>query len=373
MDKNSILQTNLNKQSELSRFSLIKEIFHDPEGKPKCRIFKEIVHLSFLNKRFPPHYYTSRYLFKNGNNNIQDFCPQELFVKLNHYFNDDNAREVLENKLFFDLYFSQFNVPIPKLLAYNKNNMFVADKKITEVNNLYDFRLFLQSLTYRIPFNDSIFIKKTCGTYGGDQVYKIYKHQILEEDYDITDLYKNVIHSEYLFQEKVNQHSVLESVNSSCLNTIRIDTFIDSEQKAETISAYLRTSLNGLHVDNIALGGCLIPIDMNSGKLSKYGYPSLNIYGVKLLTKHPVSKIVFETIDIPYFNEVKALVCQVAKYLPNLRLIGWDVAVSDSGPVLIEGNSYYDMSGGDLAYGGYRRNPVFIKALNEMNNFNKKF
>ena len=91
-----------------------------------------------------------------------------------------------------------------------------------------------------------------------------------------------------------------------------------------------------------------------------------------LYTEHPLTKTTFENISIPYFNEAKELVCQVAKYVPRLRLIGWDVSISDSGPVLIEGNSFYDMAGGDLAYGGYLRNPVFRKALHEMNYFNKK-
>ncbi len=372
MDNDKIYCTSKIKQPELSKLRLIKEIYNDPERKPKWKIFKEIIYLSFINRSFPPHYYSSRYLFKNGRDNIRDFCPQNLFIKVNNYFNDNNDREILENKLFFDLYLSQFSVPMPKLLAYNQNNMFVADKKITEVNNLQDFRLYLKSLADRIPHNDSIFIKKTCGSYGGDRVFKIYKHQILEDDYDITKLYNEVIHSEYLFQEKVNQNGVLDSINSSCLNTIRIDTFIDSEQKVEVISAYLRTSLNGLHVDNISSGGCLIPIDMNSGKLLKYGYPFLITQGVKTYTKHPITNIVFENLNIPYFNEVKALVCQVAKFIPGLRLVGWDVAISDSGPVLIEGNSFYDASGGDLGYGGYLRHPVFRKALQEMNYFNKK-
>jgi hypothetical protein len=35
--------------------------------------------------------------------------------------------------------------------------------------------------------------------------------------------------------------------------------------------------------------------------------------------------------------------------------------------VLIEGNSNYEVSGSDLAYGGYLHNPVFRKLLHEIN------
>jgi len=54
-------------------------------------------------------------------------------------------------------------------------------------------------------------------------------------------------------------------------------------------------------------------------------------------------------------------------------MIGWDIAISNHGPVLIEGNArYYDMQLSDIAYGGYRNNPVFQKALALANSVNKK-
>jgi hypothetical protein len=52
--------------------------------------------------------------------------------------------------------------------------------------------------------------------------------------------------------------------------------------------------------------------------------------------------------------------------MPELRLVGWDVAIGESGPVLIEGNSDYDISGNDLADEGYRANNIFRKVLHEM-------
>jgi hypothetical protein len=51
-----------------------------------------------------------------------------------------------------------------------------------------------------------------------------------------------------------------------------------------------------------------------------------------------------------------------------LRLIGWDVAIGESGPVLIEGNSNYQISGSDFLNGGYLANNSFRKVLNEFNN-----
>jgi hypothetical protein len=354
---------------KLSMFRLIKEFYNDPERKSLIRILTEIIFLSLVNLRLSPRYYFGRFLFKRERKNIRDFFPGEFFDIVNRHFNDDHAREVLENKLFFDLFYSQFNVPVPRLLAYNHKNIFVIDGEISEINNPDDLRTFLQMLAGKIPDNDSIFIKPTWGTWGGHHVFKILKSQISDEYYDMNNLYNEIRSSQYLFQEKVKQHPSLNLFNPSCLNTMRIDTFIDKDGKAEVMSAYIRTSVNGLHVDNISSGGCQIPIDMATGKLKKHGHMHIMNYGFSQPAEHPFTHVPFEDYTIPYFEDVKRLVCRIAPYIPNLRLVGWDVAIGESGPVVIEGNSNYEIAGCDLAYGGYRSNPVFRKALHEMNYF----
>ena len=159
----------------------------------------------------------------------------------------------------------------------------------------------------------------------------------------------------------------LNILNPSSLNTIRIDTFIDKNGGIEVISAHIRMSINNLYVDNIGSGGCYVGINLKTGELKKYGYSTINITGVKPLTEHPVTKTVFENFRIPFIPQVIELVIKTASYMPGLRLVGWDVAIADSGPVLIEGNSDYEIRGNDAADGGYLANPVFRKVLHEIN------
>ena len=175
------------------------------------------------------------------------------------------------------------------------------------------------------------------------------------------------MNSEYLFQEVIKQHQKLDELNSSCLNTMRIDTFLDEKGKIDVISGYLRMSLNDLHIDNISAGGCMVGIDIQTGKLKNVGFPNIRTHGVKLLYEHPVTRVKFEEFSIPFFSQVKDLVIKSACYTPGLRLIGWDVAIGESGPVLIEGNSHYDLTGNDLSEGGYLANIRFKKVMDEMN------
>ena len=183
----------------------------------------------------------------------------------------------------------------------------------------------------------------------------------------VNKLYSEVIKTGYLFQETIKQHPDLDKLNPSCLNTIRFDTFIDSDGKIEIISGYIRMSIINYHIDNITSGGCQVGIDLETGKLNKNGYFTIRTNGLKVISEHPITKTVFENFSIPLFQQAKELVISTASFMPDLRLIGWDVAIGESGPILIEGNSNYDVQGNDLSYGGYRSNPVFRKVLHEIN------
>ena len=120
-------------------------------------------------------------------------------------------------------------------------------------------------------------------------------------------------------------------------------------------------------MDNVSSGGCAVKVNLITGKLEELGYQSFSLSHGKRTTEHPLTKMVFKDFKVPEFEKAKELVLKAASFMPGLRLIGWDISLSTNGPVLIEGNSFYDITGSDLLYGGYGSNPVFKKVLEEIN------
>lgn len=356
----------MSQKDKMPKLRLLLEIFNDPERKPIWTIVKDLFSLSIYYRKLPRHYFT-RYLFKKGRSNIKDYFTDDfLYHGIKPILNDKEWREVLENKLFFHLYYDQFNIPLPRVLMYNHKTTFISQKKHVQISTLNDFAGLLNDLFRDDPARDSIIIKKSFWSYGGDKVYKIYRSQTVDNSPLLSELYSEVTKSGYLFQETVVQHDVLNQLNPFCLNTIRFDTFIDKEGNVDLISGYLRMSINKQHVDNISSGGCQVGIDLRTGRLRKDGHSILSYHGVEVLKTHPITQTIFEDFEIPFFNSAKALVIEVARLIPGLRIVGWDVAIGESGPVLIEGNSDYGMAGNDLSEGGYRTNPVFRKILEEI-------
>jgi hypothetical protein len=356
----------MTQKDKLPKLKLLLEILKDPDRKPVLAILKDLFSLCIYYRKFPRHYF-SRYLFKKGRLNIKDYFPDDfLYHGIKPLLNDKECRDVLENKLFFHLYYGQYNLLLPKILMHNHKTTFILDGKSRHISNYEDFAILINELFEIAPASDSLIIKKTFWSYGGDKVFKISRSQVANRSQQLADLYSEVIKSGFLFQETVIQHDALSKLNPFSLNTIRFDTFMDKEGKVYIISGYMRMSINKHHVDNISSGGCKVGIDLMTGRLKKEGYSTLGYYGVKTLKSHPITETVFENFEIPYFDKAKRLVLEAAYLIPGLRIVGWDVAIGVSGPVLIEGNSDYGMSGNDLSEGGYRTNPIFRKILDEI-------
>ncbi len=354
---------NLNYKSNLQ---LCADLMKDPDRKSLVRIIYESIILLFKYRELPVHYF-SRYAFKKDITNFKDFVPNKFAGRISVLINDHKSKEVLDNKLFFNFFYGQFDIRLPKIVLYNNKNIFVVDNKTTEVNNSDDFEVLLDEVLKKNLSVDSLIIKKTNASSSGKKIYRLERNQIRNQPQTVQEIYSEVIQSGFLFQETIKQHPDMDKLNPSCLNTLRIDTFINPDGNIEIGSAYLRMSISNSHIDNISSGGCQVGVILLTGKLKKYGYSLIQTAGMEIFTAHPVTKVVFEDFSIPYFPEVIELVKKTARLMPGLRLIGWDVAIGKSGPILIEGNSDYDVSGNDLAYGGYMANEIFRKVLKEIN------
>ncbi|MCF6359275.1 MAG: hexapeptide transferase [Cyclobacteriaceae bacterium] len=137
-----------------------------------------------------------------------------------------------------------------------------------------------------------------------------------------------------LVEEFIIQHKELQKLSPSAVNTIRIFTQLDKD-KVEVLGCRLRISVDSL-VDNLAAGNLAAPIDQKTGMVSANGvYSDITKQSEK---KHPITKVSIVGFQIPFWSEVLTMVNRAALLHPQNRSIGWDVAITDCGPGLIEGN-----------------------------------
>ncbi|WP_165813709.1 sugar-transfer associated ATP-grasp domain-containing protein [Terrimonas sp.] len=149
------------------------------------------------------------------------------------------------------------------------------------------------------------------------------------------ELVKRMEEKKYtLAEEYVMQHDQLKLLSPSGLNTVRIVTqFYNNE--IIILAARLRITVNS-QTDNLSTGNIAAHIDLATGRIAG---PGIYVDTTKPdVYKHPVTGVELIGFQLPYWEECKALVTKAAMRVSENRSIGWDVAITNDGPVLIEGN-----------------------------------
>jgi len=149
---------------------------------------------------------------------------------------------------------------------------------------------------------------------------------------NLKELYHNLIKNDQILVEEVLiNHKNLKSMYDGALNTLRVITFVD-EDGAHILKTILKLG-NGGAIDNFGQGGMYTFYDENGIVTS----PAIDKNG-KIYKIHPISKKKIVGFKIPMYKEVEKLVKKAALVEPSVRYIGWDIAVTENGPVIVEGN-----------------------------------
>lgn len=176
--------------------------------------------------------------------------------------------------------------------------------------------------------NEEIIVKPIDGL-GGANVTKLKSKNIKNIDLFYNEMVKN----NYLVEELVKQHKSLAEFSPSSVNTIRIMTS-NINNNPQVVFAALRVGNGKNHVDNFHQGGMASLVNVETGILTSEAVDK-DLHHYKY---HPLSKKAFKGYKIPYFDEAKELVLKASKVVPEIKVVGWDVAITPDGPVIIEGN-----------------------------------
>ncbi len=227
---------------------------------------------------------------------------------------------LLHNKYLFWSYLERHKIPVVPVLAHS------IEGNIYSLSNIKLVEL------------DRFFVKATNAICGLDVFLVTVENGrflLNGEEIDISTIVKK---HDYIFQPAIENHPEIKVINPTALNTVRLVTCRKKDRTLELFdSGALRTGRANVNVDNLAQGGIGIGID-EDGRLKRYGYTYDKNYCYSKLEIHPDSNIVFEGRSIPFYWESVDLVLKAHELFPNIKTIGWDVAITSDGPLLLEAN-----------------------------------
>ena len=137
-----------------------------------------------------------------------------------------------------------------------------------------------------------------------------------------------------IVEECVVQHPALAALCPTSVNTLRIATLLGDKQQG-VVYAYLRIG-NGRVMDNVDCGGMAAPVDLRTGTLCGVGADKQG----DAYEHHPMTGARIPGTPIPYWQEAVRMCLEAAQVVPQVRFVAWDVAITEQGPVFIEGNSF---------------------------------
>lgn len=137
-----------------------------------------------------------------------------------------------------------------------------------------------------------------------------------------------------IIEEGIVQHPRMAAMNPGSVNTVRISTLIGDKREG-IVYAFLRIG-NGKIMDNVDCGGMAARVDLDSGKLLTLAADKAG----NTFSSHPITGTPIIGFELPFFQEAKAMCLEAMRMVPSMRYVAWDVALTEQGPTLIEGNSF---------------------------------
>ncbi len=142
--------------------------------------------------------------------------------------------------------------------------------------------------------------------------------------------------NDVICEELIHQDERLGKLHPESVNTLRVRTLKSVSGKTIIWYCTLRTGTGKMVVDNAFMGGACALVDPGTGIVYTDGF---NEDG-DILLFHPDSGIKFRGFQIPEWESLKRIVLKIADVTKDLGYVGWDLALSENGWVMVEGNGH---------------------------------
>ncbi len=311
-------------------------------------IFEATV-LLFKKKEIPFYYF--KYLYRKDAIDYKDHLSlgEQRLLQYHPKIHNPEILSVIDNKLFFSLTSKENGIRTPKLLGYNFKSTYTRNNKTYHISDIKTLINFFEDIFEKDKV-DAVFVRPP-SDYGGKGCFKIEKsnyRKTIEKDFHL------LVNKNFVFTEVIKQHESINKIHPNSINTLRIVTLITAKGTVEIISAFMRFGVGDSIVDNASSGGFFVGINIKTGTLQSQGH-YLPEFGGEQINKHPDSGYEFKDFKIPFFKEACEATINAVETLPN-RFIGWDIAITPKGPLVIESNGQPHLQISNIVTGGLLKN-----------------
>lgn len=188
-----------------------------------------------------------------------------------------------------------------------------------------------------------VFVKKHVFEAMGRSIELVDSQKCGKNTRELFDEY--IAGGKFIVEEKVQQSSKLAVFNESSVNTMRCITY-NTKNGIVVPYCFMKIGRRGSFVDNGGAGGILAGIDNDTGIINTDGFDEFNTRYIC----HPDSEVDFKGYQIPDFKQAVEISKKMSAMIPSVRFIGWDLAHTEKGWVVIEGNGMSQLIGPQIVW-----------------------
>lgn len=279
---------------------------------------------------------------------VEDVMSKTMALRLQRRLNPEAAEVLTEDKSVFYRHCMARGLPAPELYAvFGRRLGWTARGEALHRDE--DRARFFETL----PCND-IVIKPSTGVYGRGirLLQRDGGHWIGHDGCRLSplelaaSLRRDEHYDGFVIQQRVRNHPALRDLsNTNYLQTVRIVTAIGPAGHVEILIGNFKIIAGSASTDNYAggtTGNLTAEIVLESGRFGIVMGLGEGRLHQKQHAVHPVTGRCFADFELPYWRESCALARSAARHFLPLLTVGWDVAITPDGPLLIEGNASWD-------------------------------
>lgn len=275
--------------------------------------------------------------------------------------NDQTWWGPTQDKVIYDMILRAAGIPVPEMIA-----VFCCAKPAKGVKSLEtpeDLRAFLRDPAHYPMIAKPNYGGRSLGILGLDALdgNTIHLRGGQKRDVDEVAAFLAAFTKEgYLFQRLLHSDPRMHSLTGGGLACCRVIVIL-TEDGPVAESFFLKIPRSDSVADNYWRGGMLAGIDDQTGEVVRV--VSGSGFDMKVYDRHPETGAELPGMKLPGFDDLKNTTAEIARLWPKLTMQGWDMALTEAGPVPIEVNMTPGVNLQQLAHGRGALTPTYCAHL----------
>lgn len=306
------------------------------------------------------------------------FVGTRLERKLHRFTFDREHYRLATDKCLFESTLREAGFPTPETLCLYQNKADEDSAVFHKASTSADLEAWLQDASIYPLFgkprtgirSGSVLDLESCDLETGELVAGNGRRITVSS---LVESIKSYRRKGYLFQRQLRPHAQVAEMSGNAIATVRLVLLVRNTGPSLYRAAW-KLPANRNIADNFWRGNVLAGLNAETGEVVR----AISGTGADMsdISHHPDSGQPLLGVRVPGWKELRTLCLDASRHIPGIDMQAWDVAVTDSGPVLMEVNIGGDYCLPQLALNNGMLEEEFVRFLADCarrRNLNKRY